>query len=255
MRRSSKLARAVALMALVAPLLVVSSRGVNATAARTGQDAVARRATESTLTPEAFLPFVARTWPFVDEFDGNELDLTKWDVITGTPTVGDGKLVLPGGATRAEVQSKAHFQYGVLQAAIQSFDWVMQAEVTDSSLGFETWTGANGKCHYGVVLIANGHLGVLRSQPDANDNCFGDPEYQEYPPISSWDAVRAAGAISLTLTWSPDGTTLCINGGGSSMGQASYAGQALPAIPLKIRLNSDIGETYLIDYVKARGHP
>lgn len=187
---------------------------------------------------------------FRDEFDGSELDPAKWDVIQGIPTVGDGKLTLPGDTTRAEIQSKAQFQYGVLQVAIESSDWVSQTQGTDSSFGFEIWTGANGQCHYGVILIANGHLGILRSQPDADNNCFGDPLHQAYLPISNWDSVRAAGRVYLTLTWSPGGVTLYVSDGSSNSGLASYTDEAEPAIPLEIRLNADVGEIYHVDYVR-----
>ena len=187
---------------------------------------------------------------FSDEFDGSELDLTKWDVIRGSPTVDDGKLTLPGAATRAEIQGKTRFQYAVLQAAIESADWKSQTQGTDSSFGFEIWTGANGQCHYGVILIANGHLGVLRSQPDANDNCSGDPEYQAYVPISNWDAVREAGIVYLTLTWSPNGVTLDVNDGVSNSGRACYEGEAVPDVPLEVRLNADYDENYHVDYVR-----
>ena len=187
---------------------------------------------------------------FSDEFDGGELDLDKWDMIKGSPTVGDGKLTLPGGATRAEIQSQTQFQYGVLQAVIESSDWKSQTEVTDSSFGFEIWDGVNGQCHHGVILIANGHLGVLRSQPDASDNCSGDPEYQAYVPISNWDTVREAGTVHLALTWSPGGVALYVNDGGSNSGLARYTGEAEPDVPLEVRLNVDIGETYRVAYIR-----
>lgn len=240
--------------------MVAGNQSFNVSVTRSGQDTVAQTTPEPTLTPEAFLPFVVRKWPLVllfsDEFDDPKLDPAKWDAIKGNPTVGYGKLTLAGDATRAEIQSKAQFQYGILKAAIESSDWMSQTQTTDSSFGFEIWTGANGQCHYGVILIANGHLGVLRSEPDANNNCSDDPEYQEYPPIlPNWDAIRVAGTVYLTLTWSPSGVSLYVSDGGSNSGQAAYTGEAEPTVPLEIRLNADYGEIYCVDYIRAYQDP
>jgi len=138
----------------------------------------------------------------------------------------------------------------ILQGAIQSSDWKSQNQCTDSSFGFEIWTGANGQCHYGATFKANGHLGVLSPQPDANNNCFGDPQHQAYPLISNWDAVRATGTVYFILMWSPSRVTLYVNDGGPNSGQASYTGLAVPTVPLKIRLYADTGETYSIDYTR-----
>jgi hypothetical protein len=88
---------------------------------------------------------------------------------------------------------------------ITSADWQPQTLGTDSSFGFENFAGANGRCHYGVILMANGHLGLLRAQPDADGNCSGDPVDQAHIPISNWDAVRAGGTVHITLTWAPNG--------------------------------------------------
>jgi len=230
-------------------LVAVAGRSFNISAIQAGQGAGVQKMLAPAPTPQVSLPLVASECPlalFSDEFDGNALDLTKWDVFRGSPTVSNGRLTLYG----AEVQSKAVFQCGVLQGAIQSSDWKPQNQFTDSSFGFEIWTGANGKCHYGVVFKANGHLGVLRSQPDANNNCSASPEYQDYTWISNWDAVRAGGTVYFILTWSSNRVTLYVSDGGPNSGQASYTGQALPNVPLKIRLYADTGETYSIDYTR-----
>jgi hypothetical protein len=192
---------------------------------------------------------------FSDQFDDSVLDLTKWEVIKGNPTVGNGEITLSGGTTRAEVQSKAQFQYGILQAAITSSDWKSQSQQTDSSFGFELWTGANGRCHHGVILIANGHVGLLRSLPGANNICVGDPQYQKYIPISNWDVVREADTVYLTLTWSPSNVTLHVSDGGSNSGLATYIGEAEPVIPLEIRLNTNIGELHRVDYIRVYQDP
>ena len=84
---------------------------------------------------------------FNDEFDGGNLDPSKWDVYRGVPIVSDGWLTLPA----AEIQSKSSFSCGVLQGVIQSSDWKSQSEFTDSSFGFEIWEEADGKCHHGVI--------------------------------------------------------------------------------------------------------
>lgn len=182
---------------------------------------------------------------FSDEFSGTELDLDKWDVITGTPVVSGGWLTLSG----ADIQSKPVFRSGILEGVIQSSDWKSQSEFTDSSFGFEIWTGSNGQCHYGVLFKASGHLAVLSSQPDADGNCSGDPLYQTYLPLSNWDAVQAGGIVSFTLRWCSDGVTLKVSGNGQE-GQASYTGPSVPKVPLGIRLYAQPGETHRIDYVR-----
>ncbi len=128
-----------------------------------------------------------------DEFDGSTLDLTKWDVFKGHPTVSAGQLILtaePG--TRADIQSKTVCQYGILHAVITSSNWKSQTSTTDASFGFEFF---DGNCHYGVILVANGILGFLRSEPDSNNDCStqsvgipgrlpSDPKFQESIPSS-----------------------------------------------------------------------
>lgn len=181
---------------------------------------------------------------FSDEFNGNELDRDKWDVFRGNPVVGEGWLTL----SEADIQSKPVFRSGILQGVIQSSDWKPLSQFTDSSFGFEIWTGSNGQCHYGILFKASGHLAVLRSQPDINGNCSGDPLYQVYPPVSNWNTIRAGNTVSFTLSWCSDNVTLQVSGNGQE-GQASYAGQAVN-VPFKIRLNAQPTETYKIDYVR-----
>jgi hypothetical protein len=182
----------------------------------------------------------------------------KWDMFDDNPIV----VILSGGAgTPASIQSKPEFKfgYGIMQMAITSADWQQQTLPpctpstpttdlcrTDSSFGFEIWRGANGKCHYGVILVANGHLGLLRAQPDADGNCSGDPVDQAHIPISNWDAVHAGGTVHITLTWAPKGVTLYVSAGNTndctpttgSCGIAFYLGPAEPTNRLRIRLNA-----------------
>ncbi len=181
-----------------------------------------------------------------DEFNENTLNSAKWDVFRGSPTVNGRELLLAAkSATRAEIQSKTACSYGTLQTTITSSNWKPQSgptKQTDTSFGFENFIGANGQCHYAVILVGNGHLGVLRAEPDAQGNCIGDPINQKYIPISNWDAVRtgAGGKINLTLTWTPNWVTLMVNDGGVNNGAATYSGPTdIPAMPLKIRLNAD----------------
>lgn len=181
---------------------------------------------------------------FSDEFDGPELYPDKWDVIRGTPVVSGGWLML----SDADIQSKPEFHSGILQGVIQSSDWKPHNQFTDSSFGFEIWTGNNGQCHYGILFKPSGHLAILRSQPDTNGNCFGDPIYQAYPEISNWDAVLAGSTVSFTLSWCSDSVVLGVSGNRQE-GQASYTGQAVPTVPLKTRLYVQSPETYKIAYV------
>ncbi len=184
-----------------------------------------------------------RSMSFNDDFDGSELDRGKWDVFGGNPVVGGGWLTL----SSANIQSKSVFDGGVLQGVIQSSDWKpQQGQFTDSSFGFEIW---NGECHYGIVFKPSGHLAVLRPVPSTGGNCSGDPLYQAYPSIPNWDTIRAGGTVSFTLSWSSDSVTLKVSGNGQE-GQAYYAGQAVPNVPLKIRLYAQNGENYQIDYVR-----
>lgn len=194
---------------------------------------------------------------FQDEFNGTQLDASIWSVLNLPPTVSDGKLVLSGNATmRSEVQSKQNFSYGVLTVAIESSNWHAQSDPADAdaSFGVEIFTGANGRCHYSAILKADGHLGLLRPQPDTGNNCTGDPPTtgQEHIRLSNWDAIRTGGKVVMILIWTPGGVTLRISDGNTLNGIAvSMANsQAVPNVQMKIRLNADTNETYRVDYVR-----
>ncbi len=194
---------------------------------------------------------------FGDEFNGAQLDATKWDVFNLPPTVSNGYLTLTGGSDkRSEIQSKQSFLYGVLTVAIESTNWHAQSDPADAdaSFGVEIFTGANGKCHYSAILKADGHLGLLRPQPDASNNCSGDPppSGQAHLPLSNWDAIRAGGRVVMTLIWTPSGVTLRISDGNTLNGIAVSApgSQAVPNVAMRIRLNADFNETYRVDYVR-----
>ena len=193
----------------------------------------------------------------IEEFNGTSLDLTKWVKIHGNPTVANGKLRLAGGInTMTEIQSVPRFGYGLLQMSIISANWRPQNDnLSDSSFGFEIWQGVNGECHYSVVLKSNGHLGVMRPQPDVNGNCSGDPEFQAHLPIENWDAVRAGKTVRITLTWAPRSVTVHVTSGSANQGATYYFGTAEPTNRMNIRLNADKGETYRIDYVRVVGIP
>ncbi len=189
---------------------------------------------------------------FGDEFNGNQLDPAKWEVFRGSPTVAGGALTLNGGATRADVQSRQSFLYGALTIALDSAHLKPQSGDTDSSFGVEIFTGANGQCHYSAILKANGHLGLLRPEPDANNNCTGDPRFQDHPQISNWDAIRAGGRVVMTLIWAPGGVTLRVSDGNNLNGFAvsTPSREATPNVAMRIRLNADVNETYRVDYVR-----
>jgi hypothetical protein len=193
------------------------------------------------------------TWS--DEFSGTSVNGAKWVVIGGSPSVANGKLTLTGGLnTLTEMQSINKFGHSVLRMLITSSSWRPQSATTDSSFGFEIWQGANGACHYSVILKANGHLGLMKPQPDATGKCFGDPEFQAHLPITNWEAIRAGKTIRLTLTWAPNRVTLHVSSGNKS-GGAVYDGEAEPTNQLKIRLNADKGETFKVDYVRVEAVP
>lgn len=190
---------------------------------------------------------------FGDEFNSTPLDTTKWEGFNLPPTMADGKLVLAGSADkRSEIQSKRSFLYGVLTVAIESSNWKPQSGNTDASFGVEIFGGANGQCHYSAVLKANGHLGLLRPAPDANNNCAGDPANQEHLALPNWDAIRAGGRVVIMLIWTPSSVTLRISDGamGNSVIASMPNSKAVPNVAMRIRLNADFNETYRVDYVR-----
>lgn len=201
-----------------------------------------RTVSASVITPTLYLPLIQSPLVliFSDEFDGNVLDSSKW---LGTGTVADGKLLL----SDTEIQSQMDFTYGILQAKIESSDWKAQDSpiFTDASFGFEKWIDA---CHYGVLLKANGHLGVLQESSCPTIN-------EEYPPVptQAWNAIRSTSTIFLTLTWSPNEVTMHLSDG--SLNSTVVTGTLVPDVPLKLRFNADwdephVSESYSIDYIR-----
>lgn len=193
----------------------------------------------------------------VDDYAGNNLNTRLWNVINGSPQVNGGILVLAGGSTRCEIQSTMSFSPGaVMQMKITSSDWKPQGTFTDSSFGFEIFAGANGDCHYGVLMNGSGHLGLLRPEPDGNGNCFGDPKFQDYPPLPSWDTIRANQTITMMIAWTTSGVTLQVSGANDSSATVIHnVPMAIPNVPLLIRLNADRNETYAVEYVYAMALP
>ncbi|MBN1680850.1 MAG: hypothetical protein JW966_11205 [Anaerolineae bacterium] len=185
---------------------------------------------------------------FVDEFDGSVLATSRWIIIKGTPILGGGWLAL---ADDTDIQSvPAVFTGGMLRGVIRSSDWKPHGTFTDTSVGFEIWSGGNGKCHSGVVFKPSGHLGILRPQPDEDGNCDEDPENQAYTTISNWDEIRAGdGAIWFELSWRPDLVSLEVRGN-EQVGEASLTGDAIPQDSLRIRLYVQPGESFEFDYIQ-----
>jgi hypothetical protein len=208
-------------------------------------------------TPRAIPSTTQAPVLFSDTFDGDTLDPIKWVTETGTPIVGNGWLTL----TAAAIHSRGRFSSGSLQGVIQSLDWKPQNVSTDSSFGLEIWEGADGMCHYGIVFIASGHLGLLRSKPDANKNCTNqsagipdrlpsDPYYQAFLPIPNWNAITTTGKVTFTLTWSR-GVTLEVSNDITTSQVYTDTSLAIPSVALTIRLNSKfVTETFGIYYIQ-----
>jgi len=190
---------------------------------------------------------------FTDEFNGDALSAARWDVFRGRPAVRDGKLTLAANANnRADIQTKGArmFLYGVMTATIDSSSWMRNGQTTDTSFGFEVFNP--GDCHYGVVLVANGNLGLLRAEPDGAGRCVGDPKFQEYQPIPNWDALRARRKLFVTLVWAQTGAILSVsNGEIVSEVRSKLNSDAIPNVPMRVRLNADFNETYTIESVRA----
>ena len=187
---------------------------------------------------------------FAERFDRLRLHRRSWAIFHGEPrVVGDRLLLAADAASRAEVQTRRRFLYGLLRIAIDSDDFRPQSEFTDTSFGYEVFAGGNGECHYAALLSGGGHLGLLRARPDANGDCSGDPEDQAFLPIPNWDAMRTRGKAIVTLLWKPDVVTLRVTNGGRREGVARYTGVAIPSEPMAIRLNADFEETHFIDSV------
>lgn len=240
-------------------LLLVVSQSFNTLATRSALD------NNMTQTPTSLIFTAQAPILFNDKFDGTKLVTSTWDVFTGTPSVSGGWLTLPG----AEIQSKPTFSCGILQGVIQSSDWKAQNDFTDSSFGFEIWEGPNGVCHHGVVFKANGHLGLLRSEPVTNSSCISqsvgipghqpnDPKYQDFLAIPNWNMITATGTVAFTLTWSKS-VTLEASGGQSNGQVYTDTSLAIPTVPLKIRLyahtftETGISETFKLDYIRLYG--
>jgi len=192
-----------------------------------------------------------------DDYAEQNLNTHLWNVIHGSPQVNGGILVLVGGSTKSEIQSTMSFSPGaVIQMKITSSDWKPQGTFTDSSFGFEIFTGANGQCHYGVLMNGSGHLGLLRPEPDGNGDCFNDPKFQDYQSLPNWDTIRASQTITMMLAWTISGATLQVSGANDSSATVLHKlPMAIPNVPLLIRLNADFNETYAIEYVYALALP
>jgi len=188
--------------------------------------------------------------PRAEEFNGAALDPTQWDVFHLANTkVLNGQLVLAATFTeRADIQSTPPLcRFGTLTTRLSSANLVPNTGRTDSSTGFEIF--APGGCHYSVQLVHNGHLGLLRSVPDAAGNCHGDPALQAFIPIPDWDVLRSAQTLDVTIQWAQGTARLTISGGGRSS-VASYTGREVPDVPMRVRLNQDFNTQSTYDYVR-----
>lgn len=185
-----------------------------------------------------------------DEFAGPGLDHAKWDVFHGNPSVSNGELVMQATqSSRVDIQSKGTCVYGVLTTELSSAHLKPQSGKTDSSVGFEHFTGTNGGCHHTVQMVGNGHLGVLRAVPDSAGRCFGDPALQHFATISQWEQLRTAPRLRVYLVWAP-ATALLLVTDGVRTGTAIYTGPTVPSVPMKVRLNVDFNEAYRFDHIR-----
>jgi hypothetical protein len=174
----------------------------------------------------------------------------RWQTMAGSAVVDQGRLVLAGEySLGAEMQHVAGHGFGVLSLAVRSAHWKPQDGSTDSSFGFEVWEGQDGRCHSGIVLTGNGHLGILRAQPDAAGRCHGDPQVQVYVPVSNWESLRREALLRIRLEWTPQRIRLVAEGQGAQ-GEALAPAQPFAASQqFRLRLNAAPKERFVVDSV------
>ena len=183
---------------------------------------------------------------FKDEFLEPKLS-SDWIEVKGSPYIDEGKLIL----IDSEVQSVAEYSEGVLIINIKSPDFknITDPVFTDGSVAVEIWNGLNNSCHYGIGFKPNGHVFILKSQPNGNNDCSqqsagiadrlpGDPKYQEFYSIENWDSFVESNldTVSVRITWNNQETTIYISDG-------TYIDQTISSnlkidVPMKIRLNT-----------------
>lgn len=195
---------------------------------------------------------------FSDEFSGVQLDLSKWDRTGGgggSLTVAGGKLGLRGGTkttsgtNRVEIQSQLRFHGGTLRFSIESSSLKPHTAPTSTSFGFNVLGGSGARCHFSVQFEGSGHFVLLRSVPDANNDCSGEPQLRNVIRISNWDALRSRARLFIEIAWTQAQARVVVDDGGGLRGEASYSGQGIPAEAMKIRINVEEEEGYQVDFV------
>ena len=161
---------------------------------------------------------------FEDTFVG--LDPAVWTIGKGSSATNwNGWLSLIGSQyDAAQVQRVQAFLYRTLVCKCKSDKWA-----SDTSIAWEIWDSSG---HHAVKIV-EGHLRII------------SPNGQHDEPLQGWDAARG-GTVEIRLDWKNDRVEASLNG----QPAASYSGDLVPSIPLKVRLNAAIGDRLEVDYVE-----
>jgi len=165
---------------------------------------------------------------FHDMFDGDTLDTGKWELLTGTATVGDGACELEHAATAAIMQTMDPFLYGVLSFQVYMED-ADEAGMEFGFVGEWTESAKDSKVAY--------EAGRFHTEKKANTPAA---EPDEYTTVTLADDTW----YNFQIIWTPTYAQLWVDG----VLRANHI-QAIPQSPCKLYFNSAANNYIYLDHV------
>lgn len=183
---------------------------------------------------------------FWDDFNGREINSTKWNTVHGDPYLFNCSAVLtttriPDMPSKTELRSHRLFKpESMLVISATTENWQGENKQGDTSFGFEKWYT---NCHNAVIVTSDGQLGLIRTNEGVDCNQPVTPT-QCYRPIQDWNTLLRKEPHEFAILWTSTNVTLTIDGNiraiWDDQTSTGCITPAIPQIPLHVRLNANV---------------